>query len=79
MTDNGTIWKTIREHLPKKTWIPIREIFGAVERNIPLDNEDLDTSKSRNNNPRWQTNVRRLLRSNKGSGRVRARPHDPCS
>jgi hypothetical protein len=74
MTDNAKIWKTIREQMPKQTWIPIADIFRAVETNISLDKEDLDTTLSRNNIPRWHSNVRHLLRKKKEAGRLHARP-----
>lgn len=74
MTDNRTIWKTIREQLPKQTWIPIGDIFRAVETNISLDKEDLDTRLSRSNIPQWHRNVRRVLRKKKEAGRIHARP-----
>ncbi len=77
MTDNGTIWTTILRNLPPRTWIPIAEIYQAVEANIRLDAEDLDTTLSRNNIPRWRTNVRRVLKVKADGGRVHTRPHRP--
>ncbi len=74
MTDSGKIWKTIQEQLPKQTWIPIADIFRAVETNISLDKEDLDTRLSRSNVPQWHRNVRRVLRKKKDAGRILARP-----
>ncbi len=79
MTDNGTLWKTIRTNLPLRTWIPIAEIYRAVEKHIALDAEDLDTSLSRTNIPRWRTNVRRVLNGKKEAGGVHTRPHPPSA
>jgi len=77
MTDNGTIWRTIRENLPKQTWVPIADIYRAVEVHTLLDAEDLDTSLSRSGIPRWRTNVRRVLLAKRDGGRVHTRQHPP--
>jgi hypothetical protein len=71
MTDNATIWKSLQQHLPRRTWIPIARVFAAVEQYVALDGEDLKYSRSER--PRWKSNVRRLLRTKERAGRVRAR------
>jgi hypothetical protein len=71
MTDNTTIWKSLQEHLPKRTWIPIAKIFATVEKFVPLDGEDLYAAQPER--PRWKSNVRRLLRLKVRAGSVRSR------
>jgi hypothetical protein len=71
MTDNTTIWKSLQEHLPRRTWIPIAKVFAIVEKFVPLDREDLRAIHPER--PRWKSNVRRLLRLKVRAGSVRAR------
>jgi hypothetical protein len=73
MTDNAAIWKTLQERLPKHTWMPIAEVYAAVENNVPLDAEDLHNIHPSAHRPRWKSNVRRLLREKKECGTIRAR------
>jgi hypothetical protein len=71
MTDNMTIWRSLQEHLPRRTWIPIAKVFATVEKFVPLDGEDLRASHPER--PRWKSNVRRLLRLKVRAGSVRSR------
>lgn len=71
MTDNTTIWKSLQEHLPRRTWIPIAKVFATVEKFVPLDGEDLRATHPER--PRWKSNVRRLLRLKVRAGSVRSR------
>jgi hypothetical protein len=73
MTDNATIWKTLQERLPKRTWMPISAIYAAVETYVQLDAEDLEDVRATLHRPRWKSNVRRLLRQKKECGTVHAR------
>ena len=73
MTDNSTIWKALQEHLPKRTWIPIAEVFATVQNRVVLDEEDLEHAPSPRNTPRWKSNVRHLLRMKQRTGSIRAR------
>jgi len=73
MTDNTTIWKALQKHLPKRTWIPLAKIFATVHTQVLLDEEDLECARSHSATPRWESNVRRLLRTKTQSGSVLAR------
>lgn len=73
MTDNTKIWNTLQKHVPKRKWIPLSEIFSLVQARILLDAEDLGRASSRSVTPRWETNVRRLLRLKVHTGIVRCR------
>jgi hypothetical protein len=72
MTDNATIWKALQKYLPKKKWIPLAEIFTTVNTKVLLDDEDLERASSYSGTPRWESNVRRLLRMKMRTGSVRA-------
>jgi hypothetical protein len=74
MTDNTTIWRTLQAHLPKKTWIPLSDIFSVVEAKLPLDPDDLSSRGVAS--PRWKTNVRQVLKVGERKGSIRARKHD---
>ncbi len=73
MTDNTTIWNALQKHLPKRTWIPLAEIFATVHTQVLLDDEDLESGSTHSGSPRWESNVRRLLRVKTQTGSVRAR------
>ncbi len=73
MTDNTTIWNTLRQHVPKRKWIPLSEIFAIVQARISLDAEDLGRASSHSGIPRWEANVKRLLRLKVHTGSVRSR------
>jgi hypothetical protein len=63
----------LRKYLPRKTWIPITEIYGIVKQRIALDAEDLQCPGTRSSFPRWQSNVRRILHSKQREGTLRGR------
>jgi hypothetical protein len=73
MTDNATIWKALQKYLPKKTWIPLSDILVTVRTRLILDQQDLERRGSRTGAPRWESNVRRLLRTKARTGSLRAR------
>ena len=73
VTDNTTIWRALQEHLPKKTWISLEEILTTVHTRLFLDEEDLKPARSHSGTPRWESNVRRLLRMKTQAGSVRSR------
>jgi len=73
MTDDKALWTTLRRHLPRRTWIPIADIYDIVQNRVRLDAEDLDCRLSRSATPRWKFNVRRLLRSKHREGRLMRR------
>ncbi len=73
MTDNATIWKAMKKYVPKRTWVPLSEILATVKAHIPLDQEDLERRGSKSGPPRWESNVRRILRAKVGTGGLRSR------
>ncbi len=73
MTDNKTIWNTLQEHVPKRKWISLSEIFAIIQARILLDADDLGPASSHSETPRWEANVRRLLRVKVQTGIVRTR------
>jgi hypothetical protein len=73
MTDHSTIWIALQKHLPKNTWIPFAEILETVRARVFLDAEDLERTGNSTGAPRWEANVRSLLRIKSRAGSVRAR------
>jgi len=73
MTDNATIWKAMDLYLPKRTWIPLSDILATVQARVPLDQEDLERRSSRSGSPRWESNVRQVLRTKARTGGLRTR------
>lgn len=73
MTDNTTFWNALQRNLPKRKWIPLTEILATVQTRVFLDDEDLDAVGSRSGAPRWEANVRRLLRLKVHAGAIRSR------
>ncbi|MGA9118265.1 MAG: hypothetical protein WB699_02765 [Bacteroidota bacterium] len=75
MTDNLTIWKAMQDNLPKRTWIPLADIFAMVRTSIVLDAEDLARLSVSARTPCWKSNVRILLHTKQETGSVMARKH----
>jgi hypothetical protein len=73
MTTDMVIWRALHSYLPRKTWIPIADIYGIVRLRISLDAEDLGSGRARSTAPMWQRNVRRVLHSKLRDGTLRNR------
>ncbi len=73
MTDDATIWSVLRRFVPKRKWIPLQEIVSTVRARMLLDQEDLQRRGSTSGLPRWERNVRRLLRAKARIGSIRSR------
>ena len=73
MTDNATLWRALQKYVPKKTWMPLADILTTVRSRVLLDKEDLERRRSPSSAPRWEFNVRRLLRAKTRAGSIRAR------
>lgn len=68
MTNDTALWMALHQHLPRKKWIAIAEIYIIVQHRVLLDAEDLEHVNRRSANPRWKSNVRRILRSKQQEG-----------
>ncbi len=73
MTDDATIWNVLKKFVPKRKWIPLQEIVSMVRTRMLLDREDLQRRGSTSGLPRWEHNVRRLLRAKARIGSIRSR------
>jgi len=73
MTKDAALWATLREHLPRKSWVSIEDIYQIVERNVSLDADDLGCNGVESARPRWKRNVRRLLHSKQKDGTLMSR------
>ncbi len=73
MTDDTALWTALHRHLPRRTWVPITAIYQIVQHNVPLDAEDLVCQGAHLTNPRWQRNVRRILRCKHRDGTLQRR------
>jgi hypothetical protein len=73
MTNDTTLWTTLHNHLPRRTWIPLADIYVIVQQRLHLDSEDMECINSRSMMPRWQSNVRRVLYAKKRDGTLSAR------
>ena len=71
MTGRAAIWNIMREHLPRRQWISISEIFAIVESRSDLDKEDLALNCFRV--PKWRLTVRRALMEKKRAGSIQGR------
>jgi hypothetical protein len=78
MTDDTTIWKALREHLPRGRWIPLAEILATIRTRLLLDPEDLVRSSRGSRRLHWEVNVRRLLRLKMRTGCVHVRRSPPA-
>ncbi len=73
MTDDAAIWNVLKKFVPKRKWIPLQEIVSMVRTRMLLDHEDLQRRGSASGLPRWESNVRRLLRAKARIGSIRSR------
>lgn len=73
MTNETILRNTLCQHLPRRRWIPITEIYTLVECRMPLDNEDRRCAGQSTPVPRWHSNVRRVLYRMRREGRVMSR------
>jgi hypothetical protein len=73
MTNDSALWITLHEHLPRKTWVPITDIYTIVQHRIPLDEEDLESRNASSGSPCWKSNVRRVLHSKQREGTLLGR------
>lgn len=73
MTDDATIWKALQRFIPKKKWIPLQEVVSTVRPRLILDREDIERRGSPSGLPRWESNVRRVLRAKARMGSIQSR------
>jgi len=73
MTNDGALWIALHEHLPRKTWIALADIYMIVQHRILLDDDDLACVNSRSRRPRWKYNVCRVLHSKQREGTLLSR------
>ena len=64
------IWSCIRQFMPRRPWVSLREIYGIVEEKLTLDAEDFDPQSPTSDVPKWQRNVRNVLQYRKGKGDI---------
>ena len=71
MIHRQEIWGIIQTHMQRKRWISLREIYRMVECYGNLDVEDFDPESPTSDLPKWERNVRNVLQSRKGTGKIR--------
>ena len=70
MTRLPEIWQIIREHMPRRTWIHIHDIYDLVEEYADLDSEDFYPQSPTSDIPKWKRNVRNVLQYRKSKGEI---------
>ena len=73
MTQDTILRETLTKHMPRRRWIPIADIYTLVEHRMLLDAEDRTASGNHRLDPRWHTNVRRVLHRMHREGRLLSR------
>ena len=73
MTDDTILRETLTQHLPRRRWIPIDDIYSLVEGRMPLDTEDRVCAGHGAAAPCWHKNVRRVLYRMRREGRLMSR------
>ena len=73
MIADNTVWGIIRGHVPRKQWIPSRDIYAIIEKYGTLDDEDMQPQSPRTAAPKWKAVVRDVLASRLKRGGVRSR------
>jgi len=64
------IWDCISQRLPRKQWVTLEDIYGLIERNLKLDDEDYEPQSPRSDFPKWKRNVRNVLQYRKKTGDI---------
>ena len=70
MTNDTALWMALHDHLPRRTWVPLGDIYLIVQHRVLLDAEDMECRTAHSLMPRWKFNVRRILRSKQREGRL---------
>jgi hypothetical protein len=70
MIHSQEIWNCIKEKITKNMWVPLEDIYGLVERNLHLDDEDYEPQSANSDVPKWKRNVRNVLQHRKKSGDI---------
>lgn len=70
MTHQPELWEAIRRLLPHTEWMPLDDIYKAVEKQVRLDREDFEPAAPGLDEPRWKRNVRNVLQYRKGTGDI---------
>ncbi len=70
MTQLPDIWDCIRQHLPRKRWVSIGDIYALVQTRLRLDREDHEPQSPSSDIPKWKRNVRNVLQYRKRTGEI---------
>lgn len=64
------IWQIMSRYMPRGRWVSVSEIRTIVELHAKLDREDYEPEVRGSNIPKWRRNVRNLLVTCKGNGKL---------
>ena len=70
MIHRPEIWKIIQTHMQRERWVSLTEIYQMVEHYGNLDVEDFEPQSPTSDIPKWKRNVRNVLQSRKGTGKI---------
>jgi len=70
MTRHPDLWRSIQCVLRKNKWTSLEDIYGFVERDIRLDDEDFEPQAPTSDIPKWKRNVRNVLQYRKKRGEI---------
>ena len=70
MTHSSEIWECIQNHLPRRQWILLEDIYSLVETHLNLDPEDFEPQLPTSSIPKWKRNVRNVLQYRKGTAEI---------
>lgn len=70
MTHLPDIWECIRQHLPRKRWVPIGDVYSLVQSKLRPDREDQEPQSPSSDIPKWKRNVRNVLQYRKRTGEI---------
>ena len=73
MTQDTILRDTLAQHLPRRQWVPIADIYTMVERSMFLDADDRCCSGRVARVPHWHKSVRRILYTMRREGRLLSR------
>jgi hypothetical protein len=65
------IWGIIQTRLPRRRWVPLKEIYNMVEEYGNLDTEDFEGQSPTSDEPKWKRNVRNILQRKKCKNEIR--------
>lgn len=76
MIRSRQIWSILDKHMPRKRWVPAKDIYALVESHLHLNAADRSPVAPLHKTPQWKVAVRDALLEWLKDGTIRSRSRD---